>query len=250
MLSDSVIDSPLFPGHRTGPRNMSPYFDLLPSIATRTVNFIGGAAMPGSYANNWYGRLTQYESNLERKCIMVCSASPGVVDVQEQPESFLYRNVAGEVVRHTPDALVIHADGRREFKIIKPLIRAVRMELHTTIRQMVLAVPDRVDAITLMTEYSISPQEVDTAELYNLALRERAPALAPAVLGFVSTAPTTVTVKEICDHVGAHASAYWTTVWLLARGDITKSTKEFITLETAVAPSRPGRNSIARETRQ
>ncbi len=225
--------SPLFPGHRTGPRNFAPHFDLGPSVSTRKLNFVGGRSMPGTLANNWYGRWTDYESLLERKCIMVCCATQGVVNVCEQPPSFEFKNSKGKLVKHTPDALVVFANGRREYRIIKPLSQAVRLDLYQTIQLMAPAVADRVHSISLMSEYSISPQDVDTAELYNLALRDPAPKHAAAVLKFVylNGKPT---VSEICAHVGEHAAGYWATIWLLAHHKLTKSSKEFITLDTPV----------------
>jgi hypothetical protein len=63
---------------------------------------------------NKRGRLVQYESELERKLILVLERDAQVVDFASQPETLTFQDSAGRSRRYTPDFKVWRADGRFE----------------------------------------------------------------------------------------------------------------------------------------
>jgi hypothetical protein len=64
---------------------------------------------------NKRGGLVQFESELERKLILLLERDPTVHDYRSQPETFHFEDEAGRQRRYTPDFQVWRTDGSIEW---------------------------------------------------------------------------------------------------------------------------------------
>lgn len=110
-----------------------------------------------------------FESDLERKCLLVILAQKGVVDVWDQPPQVEFRGPDGRIKYHTFDYLVTRDDGKKLAIAVKPeaLVEKYNFGEHLALLRAQLPLRFADDAV-LVTENSFSPAEVRNAELLHM----------------------------------------------------------------------------------
>ncbi len=93
-----------------------------PSIASRFPELKSRASCRGFAV--YRNRTTVFESHIELCVIWILSTMPDVVEIIDQPPAVTYVDAAGILRTHTFDFLVIMADGRRLFLMVKPAAKA------------------------------------------------------------------------------------------------------------------------------
>lgn len=222
-----------------------------PSLATVEG---AGRGMFGSFANHRKGRRTAYMSELERKCLLCLQADPTIRDVWEQPPAMTFIKPNGKAGTHRWDGLTVGPTGERQYIYIKPLAKLMQLANNRYAEFLYLASwadPAVATSARVMSEWNLDPADVDTAEVYNQALRSERPLLADWVTQLVVAAGGHLLVDTICrrhvatraEHPGirpdvrfhsAMSEAYWAILWLLASGELAKSEAGFISTSSIV----------------
>lgn len=95
----------------------------------RRVSYINGNTR--GVTTNKCGRLVQFESEQERKLILLLERDPSVADYASQPEQFSFNDDSGQLRRYTPDFQVWRTGGEIE---LHEVTVAQRRETKTTAR--------------------------------------------------------------------------------------------------------------------
>lgn len=110
-----------------------------------------------------------FESDLERKCLLVLLSHRAVVNIWDQPPQITYRNQREQPTSHTFDFLVTLEDGKRIAIAVKPgaLVERNGFDREFALIKEQTATQFADDAL-LVTDSSFSAAEVRNAELLHM----------------------------------------------------------------------------------
>ncbi|MBU2865712.1 TnsA endonuclease N-terminal domain-containing protein [Pacificibacter marinus] len=110
-----------------------------------------------------------FESDLERKCLLVLLSQRTVVNIWDQPPQITYRNQVGKATSHTFDFLVTLEDGKKIAIAVKPGALAERngFDREFALIKAQTAKQFADDALLVM-DSSLSAAEVRNAELLHM----------------------------------------------------------------------------------
>ncbi len=110
-----------------------------------------------------------FESDLERKCLLVLLSQKAVVNIWDQPPQITYRNKAGKPTSHTFDFLVTLEDGKRIAIAVKPDGLVERNGFNQEFALIKAQTTKQfADDALLVTNSSFSAAEVRNAELLHM----------------------------------------------------------------------------------
>ncbi|MDF1871834.1 TnsA endonuclease N-terminal domain-containing protein [Vannielia sp.] len=110
-----------------------------------------------------------FESDLERKCLLVLLSQIAVVNIWDQPPQITYRNEGGKPTFHTFDFLVTLEDGKRIAIAVKPDGLVERNGFDREFALIKTQTPKQfADDALLVTDSSFSAAEVRNAELLHM----------------------------------------------------------------------------------
>ncbi|RJE78481.1 hypothetical protein DWB67_17480 [Paracoccus sp. JM45] len=110
-----------------------------------------------------------FESDLERKCLLVLLSQRAVVDIWDQPPQITYRNQVGKPSSHTFDFLVTLEDGNKIAIAVKPGALAERNKFDREFALIKVQTSKQfADDALLVTDSSFSAAEVRNAELLHM----------------------------------------------------------------------------------
>lgn len=132
-----------------------------------------------------------FESNLERKCLLVMLAQHTVMDIWDQPPQIPYRSQTGKTKSHTYDFRVTLNDGRKIAIAVKPDAVVARWGFDREFLLIKIQTAKQfADDALLITESSFSTAEVRNSELLHMFRQDidaEADATVRQILGGMST---------------------------------------------------------------
>lgn len=110
-----------------------------------------------------------FESDLERKCLLVLLSQRAVVNIWDQPPQITYQNQLGKPKFHTFDFLVTLEGGQRIAIAVKPdgLVERIGFDREFALIK-AQTVKQFADDVLLITDNSFSAAEVRNAELLHM----------------------------------------------------------------------------------
>ncbi len=110
-----------------------------------------------------------FESDLERKCLLVLLSQRAVVDIWDQPPQITYRNQVGKLSSHTFDFLITLEDRKKIAIAVKPGVLAERNGFDREFALIKTQIAKQfADDALLVTDGSFSAAEVRNAELLHM----------------------------------------------------------------------------------
>jgi hypothetical protein len=159
-------------------RNDRPWSEILvdrrPSVSSRVMTLHSAISVHGYTFID--GRLTWYESILERCCALLARLRPDILEVAEQPPPIIYVDDQGIRRPHTFDFKFTTTGIGRVLTAVKPSALVEK----TGIRRIVDLVAEQVspsiaDEVSLFTEELLTETDLFNAEVVNLATRDEWP---------------------------------------------------------------------------
>ncbi|MCJ2105392.1 hypothetical protein MKK70_08365 [Methylobacterium sp. E-041] len=164
-------------------------------------------------------RVITFESELERKVLLVLLARRDVVEVREQIAPVTYRDADGVEREHRFDFLVRRRDGRRILVAVKPLEIAVKHDLDGLIRLIARHVPRSLaDSAIWMSERDVPRNAVFNATLLHSVRADGSPEHDKVVEGIASTLAGITTVACLVAASGLAGDGFRAVVRLIDRG--------------------------------
>lgn len=110
-----------------------------------------------------------FESDLERKCLLVLLSQRAVVNIWDQPPQITYRNQVGKLSSHTFDFLITLEDRKKIAIAVKPGVLAERNGFDREFALIKTQIAKQfADDALLVTDGSFSAAEVRNAELLHM----------------------------------------------------------------------------------
>lgn len=203
------------------PRPSSPPFTPpLGSSATRRIVVPEKGSLRGALVTRGeHRRVITFESELERKVLLVLLARPDVVEIREQVAPVTYRDAEGVEREHRFDFLVRRRDGRRVLVAVKPMELALKYDLDGLIRRIARHVPRSLaDSAIWMSERDVPRHAVFNATLLHCVRADGSPAYDRVVEGIASTLAGTTTVASLVAASGLAGEGFRAVVRLIDRG--------------------------------
>lgn len=159
-------------------RNHRPWAEVLsdriPTVSSRPDMTLHSAISVHGYTFI-DGRLTWYESILERCCALLARLRPDVVEVAEQPPAITYVDDEGIRRRHTFDFKFTTTEGR-VLTAVKPSALVAKTGIGRIVELAAEQIPPSVaDIVSLFTEEHLTETDLFNAEAVNLATRDEWP---------------------------------------------------------------------------
>lgn len=173
--------------------------DRKPSVSSRLMSLHSAISVHGYTFID--GRLTWYESILERCCALLGRLRPDVVEVAEQPPPIIYVDDDGVRRPHTFDLKFTTTSIGRVLTAVKP---SGLVEKSGIARVVALAgeqiPPSIADRVSLFTEQMLTETDLFNAEVVNLATRDEWPEDDAALAKVVAKLKGETTIGELAEH--------------------------------------------------
>ncbi|MCJ2120007.1 Tn7 transposase TnsA N-terminal domain-containing protein [Methylobacterium sp. J-001] len=165
-------------------------------------------------------RVITYESNVERRVLLVLLARPDVVELREQVEPVSYADADGIPRKHTFDFLVTRSDGTRILVAVKHSGWVLRHpEFEPELALIARKVPKRMaDRVVMMTDREASRDQVHDAALIHSARADRRPEDDRVVNALAISLVGTTTVGALVAASGLEGRGFRAIVRLIAKG--------------------------------
>jgi hypothetical protein len=165
-------------------------------------------------------RVITYESNVERRVLLVLLARPDVVEVREQVEPVSYTDADGIPRKHWFDFLVRRSDGTRILVAVKHSGWCLRHpefepELALIARQAPKGLADRV---VMMTDREATRDQVHDAALIHSVRADRRPEDDRALHVLAASLIGTTTIGALVAASGLEGRGFRAVVRLIAQG--------------------------------
>lgn len=179
-------------------RDDRPWSARMPSVSSREMTLHSAVSVHGYTFID--GRITWYESVLERCAALVGRLSPDIVEVAEQPPPIEFIDDDGVRRHHTFDFRFTTTGKGRVLTAVKPSA----MVAETGIDRIVDLVAEQVspsiaDEVSLFTEKLLTETDLFNAEVVNLATRDEWPADDAAVAKVVAKLKKETTIGDLVD---------------------------------------------------
>ena len=206
--------------HSTSRPSFPPFTPPLGSTASRRIVVPKKGSLRGALVTRGeHRRVITFESELERKVLLVLLARRDVVEVREQIAPVTYRDADGVEREHRFDFLVRRRDGRRILVAVKPLEIAVKHDLDGLIRLIARHVPRSLaDSAIWMSERDVPRNAVFNATLLHSVRAGGSPEHDKVVEGIASTLAGITTVACLVAASGLAGDGFRAVVRLIDRG--------------------------------
>ena len=172
--------------------------DRKPSVSSREMTLHSAISVHGYTFID--GRMTWYESILERCCALLARLRPDIVEVAEQPPAIIFIDDKGLRRPHTFDFKFTTTGVGRVLTAVKPSA----MVAETGIGRIVELVAEQVssavaDQVSLFTEQMLTETDLFNAEVVNLATRDEWPEDDAAVAKVIAKLKKETTIGDLVD---------------------------------------------------
>lgn len=145
--------------------------DRKPSVSSRQMTLHSAVSVHGYTFID--GRLTWYESILERCCALLARLRPDIVDVAEQPPPVWFVDDEGVRRHHTFDFRFTTTLKGRVLTAVKPSALVAKSGIDRIVELVAEHVsPAIADEVSLFTEELLTETDLFNAEVVNLATRD------------------------------------------------------------------------------
>lgn len=165
-------------------------------------------------------RIVSYESNIERRVLLVLLARPDVIEVREQVEAVDYVDEDGVERKHWFDFLVTRRDGGKILVAVKDSKWVGRHpEFERNLPLIAARVPRTLaDHVVLMTELDATRDRVHDARLIHSARADRRPEQDRSVRELVDSLVGTTTIGNLVAASKLEGRGFRAVVRLIAQG--------------------------------
>ena len=166
-------------------------------------------------------KIIRYESNLEKRVLLVLLARRDIVDVREQIEPIAYKDEFGAKRRHWFDFLALRSDGLRVLIPVKTEDWARRHDLEGLCARIARYVPRSLaDVIVPMTERDAPRDLVRDAELFHCVRDDDRPDHDRIVFEIASSLIGTTTVACLVEASGLGGEGFRAIARLIQAGTL------------------------------
>ena len=145
---------------------MTRFEPTLPSRASRHIPMKTKGSVRGAFVMQLdKPRSVVFESHLELKTALILLSKEHIIDLIDQPPPISYTDVDGKIRSHTPDYMVVLANGKRVVVAVKPMAAVERLNFRQTLGLIKAQMGDYADDLILVTDQSFTRAEADNAEL-------------------------------------------------------------------------------------
>lgn len=233
----------LIPCLRSDLNSVEPATNNALRTAGSSTRSMGGSMLLGSV------RLpVQFDSELERRCVLQFLADDDIVGIQLQAVRTPHRLIDGKTSTIW-DVFVTLANGLRKLVSVKDFKVAASDRYKALWREICAGIPPgTADVAQIYTQHHIDPVKVDTGNLFNIALTHDRPEAAELAYDFIIDENREMTIGQICahlrrlrpvpmaDHFLALSTEFWAVVWLLAKRAVHLCAHDYIGMSTLVMP--------------
>lgn len=183
-------------------RNDRPWSEILvdrmPSVSSRVMTLHSAISVHGYTFID--GRLTWYESILERCCALLARLRPDIVEVAEQPPPIVYVDDQGIRRPHTFDFKFTTTGIGRVLTAVKPSALVEKTGVDRVVELVAEQVsPSIADQVSLFTEQMLTETDLLNAETVNLATRDEWPDDDAAIAKVVAKLKGETTIGDLVD---------------------------------------------------
>lgn len=181
-------------------------------------------------------KIISYESNLEKRVLLVLLARRDIVDVREQIEPISYEDEQGAKRKHYFDFLALRDDGQRALIAVKTEDWARKHDLLGLCTRIARYVPSTLaDVVVPMTERDAPRDLVRDAELFHCVRDDDRPDHDLIVSGIASTIRGTTTVSCLVAASGLGGDGFRAVARLIQAGTLRVLTRGSIGYATRVS---------------
>jgi hypothetical protein len=183
-------------------RNDRPWSEILvdrmPSVSSRVMTLHSAISVHGYTFID--GRLTWYESILERCCALLARLRPDIVEVAEQPPPIVYVDDQGIRRPHTFDFKFTTTGIGRVLTAVKPSALVEKTGVDRVVELVAEQVsPSIADQVSLFTEQMLTETDLLNAETVNLATRDEWPDDDAAIAKVLAKLKGETTIGDLVD---------------------------------------------------
>ncbi|WP_316228444.1 hypothetical protein [Bradyrhizobium sp. SZCCHNR1039] len=181
--------------------------DRTPSVSSRDITLHSAISVHGYTFID--GRMTWYESVLERCCALLARLRPDIVDVAEQPPAIAYIDDEGMRRHHTFDFRFTTTALGRVLTAVKPSALVAKTGIGRVVQLVAEQVsPSVADVVSLFTEEMLTEIDLFNSEAVNLATRDEWPEDDAAVAKVVSKLRGETTIGDLVERCGLGGYGY------------------------------------------
>ncbi len=178
-----------------------------------------------------------FESDLERKTLLVLLAQKTVVNIWDQPPRIEYQDPQGRSKHHVFDYLALLENGAKLAVAVKPAALVERHRFDQTFELIRNQMPARfADEAVLVTEQSYSQAEVRNAELLHMFRAHPDPEADAVVLALLAGMTEDCTIDQVITASGLGGQAFQAAFRAIYDGAVLTDLKRPITPQTVLSP--------------
>lgn len=186
-----------------------------------------------------YWRQIISASQGERETCLLALALPNLWNLFDQPPPVGFDDVDGKRKTHRFDFLAEFKDGTRVAIAVKPQARVESLNFRTSLEAIERDLPTGfADKVCLVTEAERHRLEVGNADLLNFFRRCPDGHADELISGLIARLSGEIFVSELVDQAGLGARAFRAVFRAIYTSKLKANTRERITLESIVAPSK------------
>jgi hypothetical protein len=172
--------------------------DRMPSVSSRLMTLHSAISVHGYLCID--GRMTWYESILERCCALLARLRPDIVDIAEQPPAIAYIDDDGERRAHTFDFVFTTTTVGRVLTAVKPSALVAETGIDRIVELVAEQIsPSIADVVSLFTEEWLTEIDLFNAEAVNLATRDEWPEDDAVVAKVIAKLKSETTVGDLVE---------------------------------------------------
>jgi len=231
-MTDEYIDD-----HTYRPPNKSTGVKYFPARSKSSVRGFGIFEMPAED----HARQIIYESDLERKTLLMLCAQTDIWNVHDQPSRIPYTDFSGTKAIHIPDYLAQYKCGLRVAIAVKPYNRVQKTNFRRTLQAVKKHMsPSFADRLTLVTERNLHPAEVQNATLLQFCRQHRDQEADRLVAKAVAHLSEETSISDLVQEVGLNGRGFRAIFRAIYRGELIADRQKVISKSSRVSrPEQP-----------
>lgn len=204
-------------------RDERPWSEILidrkPSVSSRAMSLHSAVSVHGFTFID--GRITWYESILERCAALLGRLRPDIIDVAEQPPAVEYIDDYGARRRHTFDFSFTTTGAGRVLTAVKPSSLVAKSGIDRIVELVAEQIPPSVaDRVSLFTEKMLTETDLFNAEAVNLATRDDWPEDDATLAKIIAKLRRETTIADLVEKSGLQGYGYDAVVRALDAGKL------------------------------
>ena len=228
-MTDNYTDD-----HTFRPPNKSTGVKYFPARSKSSVRGFGIFEMPAED----HARQIIYESDLERKTLLMLCAQTNIWNVHDQPSRIPYTDFSGAQAIHIPDYLAQYKCGLRVAIAVKPSNRVQRTNFRRTLQAVRKHMsPSFADRLALVTEKSLPQAEVENATFLQFCRQHRDKEADHLVAKAVAHLSEETSISDLVIEVGLNGRGFRAIFRAIYRGELIADRQKVISTSSCVSRS-------------